>query len=218
MRLKATAAALSLAACLVTAPAPARADTPGTFDFYVLALSWSPTWCRQEGARREAEQCRSNRPYSFIVHGLWPQFERGYPANCVARPPRLDDRLVRSMLDLTPSFGLILHQWRKHGTCAGLEPAAFFDTVRRAHERVKIPSEFRDPDRPRQMAPVEVENAFVRDNAGLARDMIAVDCREGLLREVRICFSRDLAFRPCPEVDRRACRTGRIEVPPPRGG
>jgi len=31
-------------------------------------------------------------------------------------------------------------------------------------------------------------------------------------------MSRDLAFTPCPEVDRRACRLGKVVMPPVRGG
>jgi ribonuclease T2 len=208
-----------LAAGLIAA-APAQAEeiggAPGAFDFYVLSLSWSPSYCRDKGGERDAEQCRSGRPYGFIVHGLWPQFEQGYPSNCIANPPRIDDRLIRGMLDITPSFRLVIHEWRKHGTCSGLEPTAYFDTVRRAFAKVSIPAEFRESTRPRQMAAVEVENAFVRENPGLERDMIAVDCRGNTLREVRVCLSRDLTFRPCAEVDRRACRSGRIEVPPVR--
>lgn len=214
------AAALLVATQLTPARAEeAGANTPGDFAFYVLALSWSPSYCREKGGERDAEQCRSTRPYGFIVHGLWPQLEQGYPANCIASPPRIEDRLVRSMLDIMPSFRLVIHQWRKHGTCAGLDAAGYFDTVRRAFAKVSIPAEFRQADRPREMAPVEVENAFVRDNPGLKRDMVAVTCRSGRLDEVRLCLSRDLAFRPCPEVDRKACRdTRRLEVPPARGG
>ena len=210
-----------LVAAALVAAAPVRAEetggTPGAFDFYVLSLSWSPSYCRDKGGERDAEQCRSGRPYGFIVHGLWPQFEQGYPSKCVANPPRIDDRLIRGMLDITPSFRLVIHEWRTHGTCSGLEPEAYFDTVRRAFAKVSIPPEFRQSDRPRQMAAVEVENAFVRENSGLSRDMVAVDCRGNLLREVRVCLDRDLAFRACPEVDRKACRSGRIEVPPVRG-
>ena len=60
-----------------------RQNEPGKFDYYVLALSWSPSYCQaaQERAPNRApdQQC-SGRPFSFVVHGLWPQYERGFPA------------------------------------------------------------------------------------------------------------------------------------------
>jgi len=194
---------------------PARAE-PVDFDSYVLALSWSPTFCLQERGGRDNQQCRSGRPYGFVVHGLWPQRDAGPPPNDCGPAPRIDDRLIRNMLDLMPSFGLVIHEWRSHGTCTGLPPEEFFATVRRAYGHVRIPAEFRNSDRPRDLAPAEIEAAFVRENPGLTRNMVAITCRDRLLQEVRICLSKELQYRPCPEVDRRSCRAGRIEVPPIR--
>jgi ribonuclease T2 len=35
---------------------------------------------------------------------------------------------------------------------------------------------------------------------------------------VRICMSKDLQFRACEEIDRRACRRDQVAMPPTRGG
>src|ERR1044071_584072 len=62
---------------------------PGKFDFYVLALSWSPSFCeasRERNPNRNDPQCGA-RPYAFVVHGLWPQYERGFPSNCQVPAP-----------------------------------------------------------------------------------------------------------------------------------
>lgn len=196
-------------------PAPAQ-DAPGRFDFYVLALSWSPSHC--ETARgKSREQCESGRPYAFVVHGLWPQHESGYPQDCVVPAPRIDDALIRGMLDLMPERGLVIHEWRRHGTCSGLAAEDYFKLVRRARERVGIPKIFHKIDGYVIVSPDEVENAFVAVNDGLQRDMIAVTCDERRLREVRICLAKDLAFRSCPEIDRRACTRPRLVMPPTRG-
>ena len=207
-------AATMLAALSIGLPAHAQ---PADFDSYVLSLSWSPSFCMQERGGGQDQQCRSGRPYGFVVHGLWPQRDFGPPPDGCGRAPRIDDRLVRSMLDLMPSFGLVIHEWRRHGNCSGLAPEEYFAAVRRAYGHLRIPAEFRSVDRPRTLAPVEIEAAFVRDNPGLTRNAIAVTCRSGLLQEVRVCLSKNLEYRPCPEVDRRSCRAGRIEVPPIRG-
>src|SRR5262245_40576168 len=53
----------------------------GVFDYYLLALSWSPTYCAGLDDGRYDPQChgRERRPYAFVLHGLWPQFENRWP-------------------------------------------------------------------------------------------------------------------------------------------
>ena len=60
------------------------------------------------------------RPYSFVVHGLWPQYERGFPRDCQVPSPRLYREIMTSMLDLMPAPRLVYHEWDQHGTCSGL--------------------------------------------------------------------------------------------------
>lgn len=209
---------LALAALLLAGPARAQQDQPGRFDFYVLSLSWSPTYCEDQGRRAADEpQCSLARPYAFVVHGLWPQYERGFPSDCQRPAPYVPNPLVNSMLDVMPSRRLVIHEWKKHGTCSGLSPQAYFDTIRTAKAKVRIPAEFVRIDDYRMVSPQEVEEAFRAANPGLEPSMIAVDCDRRRLREVRICLSRDLAFQPCAEVDRRACRLPRMVMPPVRG-
>jgi ribonuclease T2 len=196
-----------------------RQNQPGQFDFYVLALSWSPSFCEATGERGTPpqQQC-GERPFAFVVHGLWPQYERGFPEFCQQPPPRLDGRIVSSMLDLMPAPRLIFNEWDKHGTCSGLSPAAYFETIRKARAQVKIPERFIDLKEPVTVTPDEVEEAFVAANAGLARDAIAVTCDSRRLSEVRLCLGKDLRFRSCPEIDARACRRDKVVMPPMRGG
>src|SRR5215813_12441581 len=192
----------------------------GQFDYYVLALSWSPSYCeaREDRApnRTPDRQC-SGRPFSFVVHGLWPQYERGFPSYCQVPAPRLDRAIVGSMLDLMPSPGLIFHEWDQHGTCSGLSPRAYFDTVRKAQAAVKIPADYLDLSRPVAVSPGEVAEAFVKANPGLSRRAMAVSCDGKRLTEVRVCLGRNLSFHDCPEISRRACRLERIAMPAVRG-
>lgn len=214
-------AARLLVAALTLWPALALAQQrgePGRFDHYVLALSWSPSYCEAMGARAEPAQCATSRPFAFVVHGLWPQHQRGWPETCQTPAPYVPEPVLRSMLDLMPSRRLVLHEWRKHGTCAGLDPTAYFDKVRRAYQAVTIPDAFHRLDDYRMVSPGEVEAAFRAANPGLASDMIAVDCDGRRLTEVRICLNRSLGFTSCAEVDRRACRASRVVMPPLREG
>lgn len=199
-----------------------RQNAPGAFDFYVLSLSWSPSFCaaaeeRGNAGRSQQTQC-GERSFSFVVHGLWPQYEHGFPDYCQRPAPRLDRRIMASMLDLMPAPGLIYSQWDKHGTCSGLSAQAYFETIRKARSAVKIPAEFVDLAAPKSITADAVEEAFVKDNPGLSRSAIAVMCDRTRLSEVRICMNKDLQFRACEEIDRRACRRDQVVMPPVRGG
>jgi ribonuclease T2 len=225
-RLTARAAVFVLTFILIGVSAPSaqegkdttQATGPGRFDFYVLALSWSPSFCEKQRPDRRATNPQCNgRPFSFVVHGLWPQFEHGYPSYCQVPAPRIDRALVDKMLDLMPSRGLIYHQWNRHGTCTGLSPQAYFSTVRNARAKVTIPSAYRDLGQPTTVAPATVAEAFIKANPGLTRDHMAVSCDRKRLTEVRLCLSREFSFRACPQVVRRACRRDSVSMPAVRG-
>jgi ribonuclease T2 len=219
------AAGLFLVALAGGSPAPAqdaRQNAPGEFDFYVLSLSWSPSFCeeaeeRGSSGRSQQTQC-SGRPYSFVVHGLWPQYDRGFPEYCQRPSPRLARTIMTSMLDLMPAPGLIYNEWDKHGTCSGLPAKAYFETIRKARAVIKIPDEFLSLSDTRTVAPAAVEDAFVKANPGLTNAGVAVTCNRTRLSEVRICLSKELQFRACDEVDHQACRRDEVTMPPVRGG
>jgi len=199
-----------------------RQNEPGKFDFYVLSLSWSPSFCEASAERggnnRSAQQQCGERPYSFVVHGLWPQYDKGFPEFCQVPAPRLDRNIVSSMLDLMPAPRLIFNEWDKHGTCSGLSARGYFESVRKARAVVKIPEQYIDLKEPLMVTPDEVEEAFVKANTGLTRTSLAITCDSKRLSEVRICMSRDFQFRECGEIDRRACRRDKLVMPPVRGG
>jgi ribonuclease T2 len=198
---------------------------PGRFDYYVLALSWSPTYCADRGNARNDQQCNPRgRPYAFVLHGLWPQYERGWPQDC-----RSGDRgwvpgpVAERMLDIMPSKKLIFHEYRKHGTCSGLGVDRYFGLARELYEKVKVPEKFVDLHDDRMtISPGELTRDFLAANPGLRPDMIAVQCGGpgNRLREVRICFDKAGAYRSCGsnENQRRLCSADRMYVPPVRQG
>ena len=199
----------------------ARQNEAGQFDFYVLSLSWSPSFCaaaaERERGRTPSAQCGA-RPYSFVVHGLWPQYDRGFPEYCQVPAPRLDRRIVSSMLDLMPAPHLIFNEWDKHGTCSGLSSHAYFELVRKARAAVKIPPEYVDLQEPLSVTPAAVEEAFIKANPDLSMAAMAIDCDKKRLTEVRICLSKELKFRDCAEIARRSCKRDQVMMPPLRGG
>jgi ribonuclease T2 len=216
--------ALVLALAFAAGPASAqdsRQNAPGEFDYYVLSLSWSPSFCEEASERgnegRSRAQC-GERPFSFVVHGLWPQYEHGFPEYCQRPSPRLDRNIMTSMLDVMPAPGLIFNEWDKHGTCSGLGARAYFETIRKARAAVKIPPEYLELSQALTVTPDEIEGAFIKANPGLSNAAMAVTCNRTRLSEVRICLSKDLQFRACEEIARRGCRRDQVTMPPLRGG
>src|SRR3979411_2317418 len=219
--LLALAALIGVATAGTASAQDRRQKPPGEFDFYVLSLSWSPSFCEAASERgnegRAQAQC-GGRPFSFVVHGLWPQYEHGFPHYCQRPAPRLDRNSMASMLDLMPAPGLIFSEWDKHGTCSGLGARAYFETIRKARSAVKIPADYLELADPKTVAPAEIEDAFIKVNPGLSSSAIAVTCDKTRLREVRICMSKQWHSRAGDEIDRRACRRDQVEMPPMRGG
>jgi ribonuclease T2 len=211
----------SLGALLLAFPAFAQRETrggaAGEFDFYVLALSWSPGFCETEGDAKGRSQCDTGRKLGFVVHGLWPQFTRGFPSEC-GPSGRTPSRIAMEQAKgVFPEEGLARHQWRKHGTCSGLSPGDYFAAAKKARDAINIPKPFASPDAEQNWTPIDIERAFVAANPGLRADMMAVECRRGTLSEVRICFSKDLrGFMTCGEVDRSGCRSRQIKAAPVR--
>ena len=195
----------------------ARGTAPGSFDFYVLALSWSSGFCEKIGDAQGKKQCDIGSNIGFTVHGLWPQYERGFPSDCgyATRPP--SSIAMQKTEGVFPDIGLARYEWKKHGTCSGLSPADYFDAVKAARDRIVIPQNFQAPRTLQSLSPVDVIRAFTAENRGLRSDMMAVTCTQGVLEEVRVCFEKDLrSFRTCPEVARQGCRSSQISVPPVR--
>lgn len=195
--------------------AQASAARRGDFDFYVLALSWSAGFCEVDPEHLRHEQCGGGRRLGFVTHGLWPQFEQGYPQNCdgARSPSRIALERAKGVF---PEERLARYEWRKHGTCSGKSPSDYFGDVARAKDAVTIPKPFIDATAAQTFSPIDIERAFIASNPRLRPGMMAVGCRQGVLQDVKICMSKDLReFHACPEIARQSCRAREIGVPAP---
>lgn len=190
---------LCLLAMLTLHPRVAIAQTAvsGEFDYYVLALSWSPNWCALTGDARSSPQCDTSQDHGWIMHGLWPQFHRGFPSYCqtAQRPPTRG--LTAEMADIMGTSGLAWHQWKKHGSCAGLSARAYYDLSRQAYASVTRPPVFRKVKDSIRLPASVVEDAFLKSNPDMTADGVTVTCKSGFIQEVRICLSKRLAPVPC---------------------
>ena len=207
-----------LAILVILAGLAARADgeRAGDFDYYVMALSWQPSWCALEGDARDAPECGAGTARGWSLHGLWPQYEEGFPANCPTSHRNPSRRDTAEQADLFGSSGLAWYQWQKHGRCSGLSAANYYRLARLAYDSVVRPPVFRNLDKPVRLPAQVVEDAWMEANPSLTDDMIRVTCKAEFVQEVRICLTRDLKPRVCAPDSRRDCRADSALFPPIR--
>lgn len=139
---------LLAAVCLWVSPAEAG-ESPRDF---TLALSWQPAFCELSVRKPECRDQSARRwdAMHFALHGLWPNLDRnrdgridGSDNYCLPEPRRsqvigrawreldavdLPAEVKRDLGRVMPgtSSWLERHQWAKHGTCAGMDQAAYF--------------------------------------------------------------------------------------------
>ena len=196
----------------------AEVQKPGQFEYYVLALSWSPSYCADDPGQRDAQQCAPGRRFAFVVHGLWPIFVNGWPKSCESRKDWIPQERIDAMLDVMPSKKLIIHEWKKHGACSGLSQADYFGSVRKIFGSVRIPARYLSPQAPVTITPEQLMADFVKSNRGLTTDMLSVHCGNAKdlarLSELRICVNKMGSFTACETTDRWYCRAKTIVMPP----
>ena len=193
-----------------------------TFDYYSLVLSWSPTHCLRKDRAPSGLQCNSQKSFSFVLHGLWPQKNKGWPEFCKSDSGKLDKQVISSMLDIMPARGLVKHQYKKHGTCTGLSAEEFFDLSRNLFDKVQIPEKYNQPSKFIVTNGEEIQSSFIQANPGLTPAMVAVNCQRGnenRLKEVKVCFNKAGSFAPCGKNEKvsRLCRGKKVTLPPARG-
>jgi ribonuclease T2 len=206
MRLAGLLGAILAVSGMAVAPAAAEGEQAGDFDYYVLSLSWSPTWCRLEGDARSSPQCDAAADFGWVLHGLWPQYEAGgYPSYC--RTPAADPsrRQTAAMADIMGTDGAAWYQWKKHGRCSGLTAGTFLGAARLAYGSVVLPQVFTRLTREVALPARVVEEAFLAANPAMTPDMITITCQAGRIEEVRICLTRRLELRDCGPDVRRDC-------------
>ena len=188
---------LALVAICLGNIAQAEGEKAGDFDYFVMSLGWSSNWCALEGDSRHDPQCDAGRGFTWTLHGLWPQNEVGFPSYCRTGQSDPSRGETAKMADIMGGSGLAFYEWKKHGRCSGLSATAYYSAMRRAYASVAIPPIFAHISKDLKVPALVIEDAFLENNPGLARDQITVTCKSGMIQEVRICLTTDLAPRRC---------------------
>ena len=185
------------------------ADTTGKFDYYVLTLSWSPTFCETHSSN---PQCGSHP--GFVLHGLWPQYQAGgYPKQC-SPAGRLTDEARALGVTVFPTEDLMVHEWQTHGTCSGMPAIEYFKAARAARESIAVPPALGPGSTKRTMTAQRISK-LVRDaNPAVTSRSLVVMCTHKELMEVRVCLSRDdLKPMTCGSKVSSSCGTAPVTVP-----
>ena len=192
--------------------ASADAASAVRYDYFLLSLSWSPSYCLAHADDRS--QC--SKGYGFVLHGLWPQnLDGGYPEHCASDAPLTAAAAARGAT-LFPSPRLMQHEWQAHGTCTGLDALAYFDTADRALAAVKIPAAFEAPRRNQSMDARDIVAAFRAANPAIPDDGLVVACNRAALSEVRVCLSKALEPIACGRGVRGNCPYVALRIPAAR--
>ncbi|MEI9974152.1 MAG: ribonuclease T [Ignavibacteriota bacterium] len=145
----------------------------------------------------DPRECGTGKKVGFVVHGLWLQGDtsRG-PENCGGSP--VSTAIIDATLSYIPTPSLIQHEWKTHGTCSGLTADAYFATVRKARDSVKLPDELDQPAQKLQLSPTQVESKVAAANPSFPPTAFRTSCyKDAELEEVRICMNKDLSPRAC---------------------
>jgi len=208
---------------ITTSPVHGRSDkggsVPGNFDFYVLAMSWSPDFCSGRGGK-DSEQCGPGKNPGFVLHGLWPQYQKGFPQNCSSVP--FPSQLKQEFPGLFPNDRLYTHEWRRHGTCSGLAPREYLSLAQKLKQAAPLPPRYRNLHEPVRTTTAAFKKEFKMVNANLSDNGMAVFCSGSgrFLKEVFLCYNRQGKPAACSSEilskSARSCRQGDFLIRPGR--
>lgn len=168
------------------------------FSYYALVLSWSPDFCATNKKAANTPQCEIGRKYGFVLHGVWPQHEQGYPESCT------DEKIpneLRNKCDIFPTAGLCDHEWEKHGTCSGLGVAGYLNFAAQLKSSIVIPKQFKSPETSVRTTVEQFKADFVTHNPSFTPESIAPYCSGSgrFLKEVFFCIDKSGKSRACSE-------------------
>jgi ribonuclease T2 len=177
---------------------------PGAFDYYALSMSWSPSFC---ATHTDPHQCATGRQFGFVLHGLWPQYQQGYPQSCSRQ--RITPALEKKYGPLFASPKLIRHEWPTHGTCSGLTPQQYFDLTAKLKQGLVIPADYRRPSAPVRVSSAAFAQAFMASNPGLAEASVLPFCSDGgrFLQEIHVCYSKSGQSQGCGATEIKRSRS-----------
>lgn len=122
------------------------------FDYYMLSLSWSPSFCEQQKQKNGGNvpshlqfQCNEAAQFGWVIHGLWPQKANAHaisdhPRFCQGDLPPVSADLIKKHLPESPGAKLLQGQWEKHGACAFNDAQSYFAKQQALFRSLNLPA------------------------------------------------------------------------------
>ena len=189
------------------------ARSSGSFDYYLLALSWAPNYCAGHPNDHSSE-CKIGGHTAFVLHGLWPQANSGAPPMSCSTASPVATATVDHMLNFMPSRGLIQHEWQEHGTCSGLSAQDYFAKAEQAFKSVRVPEQYPKLDHEQRFSVPELEKSFADANHAPA-GAFRTSCHAGELVSLEVCVDKDLHYQSCTQSVRE-CPANQVDMRPLR--
>jgi ribonuclease T2 len=186
-----------------------NSESPGTFDYYLLSLSWAPNYCASHPSDHSSE-CQIGNHKAFVLHGLWPQAESGPPPKECGPASPVAHEVVDHMLEYMPSAGLVQHEWREHGVCSGLSSRDYFAQAEQAFRSLQIPAGLQSLNQAKSVDVAELERQFSEANRA-PKESFRVSCYNEQLVAVEACMDKSLRLRACSRSVRE-CRAGQVQL------
>lgn len=160
------------------------------FNYFILALAWEPDYCATS-SNPDPQSCTPGMKLGFILHGLWPMYDEGWPSYCSTET--MSNEMIADFPGLFPTDFLYGHEWEKHGTCTGLDPQGYFLLSQEFKDSIAIPDAFLSPEEPFRMDEDSLIEAFVQVNPSFDENSFSVFCSGSgqYLSELYVCISRD---------------------------
>jgi ribonuclease T2 len=218
----------STQAAPATKNAQAASPSKTEFAFYSLALSLAPAFCEVSAQKKQCQKLTAqiNQATPVTLHGLWPENRRpgSYPEDCGGASisvKMLEERINPTRLrTLMPGVedGLASHEWRKHGSCSGLDALGYFSSALDWTERVNGALRgVLNAASAKQISAAGMRRAAEQIMPGLGSAM-TLHCRniktsdtsmrgKPVLMEIRVCLSKNAQSLPdqlseCAALDR----------------
>ncbi|CAK9322123.1 unnamed protein product [Citrullus colocynthis] len=169
------------------------------FDYFVLALQWPATLCRNRSLCCPTNACcrgtinekkyvyilRPDSPTEFTIHGLWPQYEgKGWPSCC--SNATFNENEISSLFEdidkYWPSYrcGLVSSCNNRKGS---------FWAHQEALENAEIVAS--DTKKYRIQDVINAIHSAFKANPKLAC------AKKGIIKELRLCFDKQFKLRDC---------------------
>lgn len=181
----------------------------------LLALSWQKSFCKLNRHKRECKNIKKNsfEASNFVLHGLWPQPKS--KKYCKGKKKaRVENELYKRLKVVMPGTrsGLHKHEWKKHGTCYGLDVDEYYeDSIKVLEEVNKTPlREFFIKNQGKTITKEQLNKQFKYPRK------VQMVCKKGLVTELRFALKGEIKKSNLSQLLKEAkplrggCKKGKI--------